>query len=334
MKKIFIFILTTAIGTISFAEQKVYKIKWVLAHEPARVFEKAAKEFAKRIDAKTNGQIQVNVIDAKTFNQNSNDSKVVVDANKAFSLVQSGELQMSQTYSTYLGNHNKQMWILDLPFLFKSHQHASKVLDGEIGKKILAGLEPSNVKGLAFTYSGGYRIIPSQNKPLSTMAAFKDENIGVAKDSPIAQAYLKDLGATPVPVADASGQNEVANGGFETTYARLSNIKDIKSKYLNETEHSLFLTSIIINKPFFDSLPQDLQNAIQETSLEIAQLEREDSVKDGIEAKKEMVEKNNMTVIKMSPAEKKKMIKASGKVYETYSKLLDKNIIAAIQNTK
>ena len=66
---------------------------------------------------------------------------------------------MSQTYSTVLGKLYNRLWALDLPFLFRSHQHAAAVLDGPIGSELLAGLVPSGLRGLSFTPIGGYRII-------------------------------------------------------------------------------------------------------------------------------------------------------------------------------
>lgn len=328
MKNVFlIFVMLSALGITAQAEQQSkYHIKWILAHEPARLFEKAANEFATRIQKKTNGEITVEVINT------SNDTKYKnIAVKSAFDLVQSGELQMSQTYSTFLGNYNKDMWILDLPFLFKTHDHASKVLDGKIGKQLLAGLDKSNVHGLAFTYSGGYRIIPTQNSPLNTVAAFKGQKIGVAADSPVAQAYIRQLSAEPVMVPDVALSNSENSDGFETTYARLNKANSKKMKYLNETEHTLFLTSILINKEFYEGLPSKYQKLVSETALEVARFEREESIRDNLKTKQEFVEKQNMQVVNMNAEETEKMKAAAIPVYKTYSKILNQSLIKQIQ---
>lgn len=318
-------ILTFAVNAFSNQKAK-YEIKWILAHEPARVFEKAAQEFAQRIEKKSNGEIAVQIIHTGT------DSKYKgTNVKTAFDLVQSGELQMSQTYSTFLGNYHKDMWILDLPFLFKSHEHASKVLDGTIGKQILAGLEKSNIHGLAFTYSGGFRIIPTQNKPLDSIAAFAGQKIGVAADSPVAQAYLRQLKAVPVMVNDVVVSGSDSSDGFETTYARLNNVNAVKMKYLNETEHTLFLTSILINKEFYNKLPSKLQKLVNETAIEVANLERAESIKDNLNSRKDFVEKQKMQVVTMDASEAKKMKEAADPVYKAFSKVLDQKIVKQIQ---
>jgi TRAP-type C4-dicarboxylate transport system substrate-binding protein len=325
--QIIFLVLFFSVGSFSIelSTQK-YKLKWILAHEPARVFEKAAKEFASRISEKTNGRVVVEIVDAKNYKSQH------LSTGEAFKLVQSGELQMSQTYTTFLGSFNKKMWILDLPFLFKNHEHASAVLDGKIGSDILAGLGSAGVSGLAFTYSGGYRIIPTSKVAIRKIEDFKGLSIGVAKDSPVAQAYLKQLGANPVSVQDVALDD--ANGdGFETTYARFSNVQTSKMKYLNETEHTLFLTGIVINKKFLESLPKDIQKSIVETAKEVAKFERTESIADNLNSKNELVSKFKMEVVHLPTAEVDKMKDVSKKVYELYSKVLDKKLISAIQNT-
>merc|ERR1719261_315533 len=78
-------------------------------------------------------------------------------------LMEQGEIEMSQMYTSTLGRkHNRDMWALDMPFLFRDHEHARMVLEGDVGKKLMSDLAAkTNVQGLAFTYSGGYRMIPA-----------------------------------------------------------------------------------------------------------------------------------------------------------------------------
>ena len=90
---------------------------------------------------------------------------------------------MSQMYTTTLGEFNKDLFVLDMPFLFRSHEHAAQVLEGQIGQSLMAGLaKSSNIQGLAFTYSGGYRMIAA-TKALKTVDDFKDVRIRIADRS-------------------------------------------------------------------------------------------------------------------------------------------------------
>src|SRR5215468_9709239 len=112
------FSVAAAAGTADKTEQKTYKVRWVLAHEPVRVFERAAKHFAEEVKKQTDGNLQIEIIDGKTMNNGQTMSPDV-----AFNMVKDGKIEMTQTYTTYLGNHSAPFWALDLPFLFKNHEH-------------------------------------------------------------------------------------------------------------------------------------------------------------------------------------------------------------------
>lgn len=308
------------------AAEQITEIKWVLAHEPARVFRRAAEHFAKSLEGDTKHKIKVTIVEATSTGQNS-----AISPEMAIQMVKSGEIQMSQTYTTLLGTMNKEMWVLDLPYLFRSHEHAASVLDGAIGKKILAGLETSGLKGLGFTYSGGFRIIPSKDSPLLKAEDFVGKKIRVIKESPIAAAFMKELGAIPLQVEN----EEYASGidAFETTYARLGNIKNDHSKFINQTEHSLFLTAIIINKDFFEKLPQDMQQSIAKAALEASVLERKDSIEDNLISKKKYLQAG-IKITEMPLVEKQKMQVAGKKVTAQYADFFQSGLIADIQKAK
>ncbi len=318
-----VILLTSA---VSLAEEKPVKIRWVLAHEPARVFRRAAQHFADTVAQKSGNRVQVEILEANSINKNS-----VITPAGAFKMLQAGELEMSQTYTTSLGQYNKDMWVVDLPFLFRNHEHAAKVLDGQIGQRIVAGLETSGVKGLGFTYSGGYRVIPSKSAPLTKVDDFKGKKIRVTKDSPIAASYMKELGAVPMQVDAENFKGKL--DAFETTYARLDSVKNNDAKFINETEHSLFLTTIIINKKFFESLPADLQKIVSESAKETAALERADSIKDNLE-NKEKYKAQGIQIVDMPADQVEKMKQKASGVYKQYEGFFAPGLVADIQNTK
>lgn len=317
-------LVTCSLAIAAEQQQQPYKIRWVLAHQPARVFERAAKNFAAEIEKNSKGRVVVEI-----SGLDKNGEGIVLSPSDAFGKVQRGDVEMCQTYTTYLGLLNRSMWALDLPYLFKDHEHATRVLDGKIGARILAGLDGKGVKGMAFTYSGGYRIIPTANKPITKVEDFKDLKIKVS-ESPVASAYLKELGANPVNIEDA---DHYAKGvdGYETTYARLENIAGDKSTYINETGHSLFLTSIIINKNFYDKLPADLKKIVADAVLRTAKLEREDSILDGAKAKEEYIKKG-IKVETLSAKERARLMEIAEKVQKKFDNFFPAHLVSDIKH--
>jgi TRAP-type C4-dicarboxylate transport system substrate-binding protein len=161
------------------------------------LFLRAANRFSQEMMAKTNGQINIEVMTLSQYQEKYSPNKKITK-HDLLDLMEVGEIEMSQMYTTTLGKFNKDMFALDMPFLFRDHDHAAHVLEGQIGQSLMNGLaEKSNIQGLAFTYSGGYRMIAA-TKPINTVADLKGLKVRIAK-SPVAEDSFLAVGAVPVP---------------------------------------------------------------------------------------------------------------------------------------
>jgi tripartite ATP-independent transporter DctP family solute receptor len=316
----------------AFADQPVKKIRWVLAHEPVRLFEAAAKNFAKEVKEKTGGKLEVEVMTVPEYSKKYAKGADLKHMD-VIHYIQDNKIEMSQTYTTSLGELQKDLYVLDLPFLFRDHAHAAKVLEGKVGGQLLASLEKNNVKGLAFTYSGGYRVIPG-NVSINKLEQFKGMKIRTS-NSPVAQDTFSLLGAKPVPmsleeVANATKQGKIVAG--ESTYPRFYELhQNDYSKVLNDTKHSLFLTSIIMSETFWNGLTPDLQKAVREAAISSARLEREQSIADA-EVTKEKCRKDGINVVELPATEVKKFEAITKPIYKKYKNYFSQDYIAQIQN--
>lgn len=263
------------------------KLRWVLAHVPYDLFLRAANTFAKTVEEKTNGAIVVEVLGKPEWEQQYNDGQSVHNF-KLLSYLRQGRFEMSQMYSTILGQVNNDWYALDMPFLFKDHDHATRVLDGSIGKYLLKGLSrTSNLRGLAFTYSGGYKMIAS-NKTIKSVDDLKDMHVRCGH-SPVSKATFESVGATTEALGvdgfvDAMNNNQVDGG--ENVFPRYfrSNVDKVTNS-VSLSDHAMFLTSIIINKNIWENvLTEEQREIIQESAYIAAAAEREQSLIDGASA--------------------------------------------------
>ena len=113
-------------------------IRWVLYHEPIELFLRTAEAFSEEIAKLTNGRINVEIYTqtdfAEKFNKTSDIEPMV--------WMQSGDCEMSQLHVAHLGVwHSPDFFALELPFLFDSHDHATRVLEGPVGQGMLSSLE-------------------------------------------------------------------------------------------------------------------------------------------------------------------------------------------------
>jgi TRAP-type transport system periplasmic protein len=296
------------------------KIRWVIAHEPIGLFLKVAERFAKEVNDKTNGQFEIEVLSLSDYAMKYNKNKKITKAD-LLGLIDSGKIEMSHIYTTWLGDYNKDMHALDLPFIFRDHEHATRVLEGEVGKGLMKGVaENSNIEGLAFTYSGGFRIVPA-NFAAPTVADWQGKKVRTSR-SPVAVDTFKLLGAEPFEGIALEEMNEAADQGIieagESTYVRVFPLDQYKSfSTVNDTKHSLFLTSIIVNKDFFAKFDEATQKILSDAAFIAARQERTESIEDIPNIIKQC-EENSIPVVAMTAEEEAKFREITAPVYDMY----------------
>ena len=217
--------------------------------------------------------------------------------------------------------------------MFKDHDHASRVFEGEVGAELLNSLEASKkVKGLAFTYSGGFRIIPG-NEEVAKIEDLRGMKMRTSF-SPVAIETFKTLGADVVPMeleelSENLGSANVTVG--ESTYPRVYALgHDKVSKVINHTEHSLFLTSILVGTDFWNTLSPELQAIVSESAKVAARHERTLSIED-IALVQARAEADGIEVVKMSAEEKARFAEATKVVYTKFENYFTPGLVQKIQ---
>ena len=311
------------------SRRAAHTIRWVLAHEPVSVFEAAAKRFAEIMTAETDGQVAVRVSTASVAGR---DGKPLPPQLAAWQLV-SGQLEMTQTYTPLLGQFSPLLWSLDLPFLFRDHDHATRVLDGQIGQALLDSMLPFGIRGLAFTYSGGERMIASAKHEINRWEDLQGLSVRTSY-SPVAVSQMEMVGARPVPgpssvigAAAAAGSIDAA----ETTWPRymaLGYDKDLR--VVTETRHSMFLTAVCVNERFFQSMPAGYRSTLLSASRRVARMERDQSIADGLKARAEAA-KSGVRIVEMSEPERKRFAERTAGCYEKYAPFFGTDLLKSIR---
>ena len=297
-----------------------HNVKWVIAHEPIGLFLKVAQHFAQEVNQHTHNMFEIEVLSLSDYAAKYNNGEKITK-DDLMNLVDTGVIEMSHIYTTWLADYNKDLHALDLPFLFKDHAHADRVLEGEVGTELLAGVaKNSNIQPLSYTYSGGFRVVPANFKA-DTVEAWKGRTVRTSR-SPVAVDVFKLLGAEPKEHISLEEMNQYADRGEieagESTYVRVFPLDQYKSfKVVNDTEHSLFLTSIIVNQDFMKSLPAEVQEVMGKAAFNAARKERKVSVEDipNILAECEV---KGVEVVRMNAEEKAKFVQVTSKVYDMY----------------
>jgi TRAP-type C4-dicarboxylate transport system substrate-binding protein len=317
-------------------------INWLLFHEPVDLFLRTANTFAKQIEEVTNGRIEVNIQSLEEYCNEHYNGKLV----DPIALMERGEVQMTQTQIGYIGNWGAEdFYALEMPFLFDSHEHASRVLEGEIGENLLTSLAKSTpVRGLAFTYSGGFRCIAS-NKPITSAADLEGLSMTV-RTNPVFADTVRAFGANPDAMQEHgifdhvtdynNPENANATDLCQTTSIRYATEVNVSAlPYMIDSKHSMYLTSILVSEQFWSMLSAEEQAFIKDAAVEAARLERKWSVNDGEEivSSKEIQEEIGIKGVMSFDEEQTAILKEKvAPLYEKYDEIFTPGLLQAMKD--
>jgi TRAP-type C4-dicarboxylate transport system substrate-binding protein len=316
---------------------QIRKIRWVLDHKPIELFVRTARAYDEKIRELTNNTVQVEIYTAKEYSEKFFGGAALPP--NPLTVVDSGDAEVTQVEIQWVGAfYNSDFFALEMPYLFRDHDHATRVLDGAIGKNLLDKLEQTGgSKGLAFTYSGGYRVFAS-NQPIMTADDFKQITC-VGNFNPVRVDTVEALGCNVVPFSpsDAARPDLIGSiGTVETTLPRYElEAYDQGCNHIIATDHSMFLTSILVNKDFFASLTAEQQTAMQVAADHVSKLERQWTVAEAeeIENDSAMHKMKGIKFHKFADAEIDKLKDMVKPVYNKYrdvfSPCLIDNMISA-----
>ena len=246
-------------------------------------FDVGAKEFAKLLKDKTNGEIEVKVFPGGQLGQ---ETEVIQN-------VQGGTIEMTMIGHDPLAQFAPETTILSLPYLFDSHEQAFKLLDGQFGDIIDAALLKKNLLVLGWGDNGA-RIYTDSKRPLEKPEDFKGLKFR-SPQNPVNLAVTKALGGIAVAIPYGEVYTAIQQGTIDGQENAIINVYPAKlyevQKYMSMTHHLLSFTVFVMNKDFFNSLSPENQKAVKEAAQEAMEFQRGYSKKLSAELVGKMKEK-------------------------------------------
>lgn len=247
----------------AFAQQRA-KLGYALAEDHPQGL--AAKYFSELVQKGTNGRITV-----QTFS----DSKLG-DDQKLIGAMQGGTMEISiQSTSPFVGAV-KEFGLLDMPFIFSSEKQADAVLDGPVGRKLMALMQPKGLVGLTFM-ENGFRQMTNSRKPIKTAADMKGLKVRVMQSTVFIDT-MKALGANPTPLAFAElfmALEMRTVDGQENPFSIIDSAKLYEvQKYLSVTNHVYNAFILTASKSWFDKLSPADQAAVRDAAIKTRDYQR------------------------------------------------------------
>ena len=339
-------------------------LRWVIAHHPVELFKRTAELFKQELEKECPNQFNLDIYTPGTYDNKFKNhpefritppdingleylpntvehlgeevklekqkdwSKGKNRWNSFFNALRDGDFEISQTQVNIVGGFlDRNYNAIDLPFLFTGHDHVSKVLDNEIGDEMGESLAfNTGVRGLAFTYSGGYRVIGSKKgiTALSDLSELKMITHTAHSDELFNNVGAKTLKKDKATIEDVADLNNDENGAIETTYLRFA------GKNVLKTNHSMFTTTILTGEKFFNSLTAKQQAAFKRIAKVVAREERKWSLQDAAAYEANAV-KNGVTIKEINKSDLANLQESAKKVYSNLNKIgINKNLVDRI----
>ena len=251
---------------VSFSMAADYVIKFSHVVSPNTPKGKAADYFAKRVEELSHGKIKVEVYP----NAQLCGDKVVLRKMK-FNAVQ----MAAPSFSKFTGIV-PQLALFDLPFLFKDENHLHRVLDGEVGEKLLKLVTKKGYVALGY-WDNGFKQISDSKRPLIKPEDCKGLKFRVMSSKVLIEQF-KALGATPVVLPFSEVYSALQQGVVDGQENTISNIYTKKfyevQKYMTLTNHGYLGYMVVVSKAFWKKLPDNLKEVVKKAFKEATAKER------------------------------------------------------------
>lgn len=306
----------------SFAAMAATTIKLAHVVNEKDAFHACALKFKELVEAGSKGEIEIKIFPNATLG----DERQLLESMR-MGVVDSGIITGGPII-----NFLPEFGVFDLPFLFTSPQQAYKVLDGEIGKKLLAGMEKFGCKGLAYG-ERGFRNLTNSKRPVKTPEDMKGLKIRLMQN-PIYVDSFKALGANAVPMAWTEALTALQQGTIDGQENPLNVIVAFNlfesQKYLTISQHAYAPNVIMMSMKVWNKFTPEQQKLLQESAQAAAEYNRKLDNDNGAQWLQFLKDKG----MQVTEPDIEAFRKAVEPVYRKYEAQFGKDLIKSILETK
>jgi len=283
---------------------------------------KAAEKFKELAEQMTAGRVKVEVYP---------NSQLYKDKEELEAL-QLGAVQMLAPSLAKFGLLGvKEYEVFDLPYIFPSYDALHKITDGKVGKQLFAKLENKGLRGLAY-WDNGFKVM-SANRPLIHPADYRGLRMRI-QSSKVLAAQMEALGALPQVTAFSEVHQALQAGVVDGTENPPSNMytqgmHDVQSN-LTITNHGYLGYAVIVNKAFWDQLPDDIRDQLEEAVKQATDFENQIAAKENEDALEKIREAGTTEIHEPTEEERREMIAALLPVHKQMADLIGQDTIDAI----
>ena len=259
---------------------------------------RAVRVFAEAVEKATGGKMKVRGIGNASLGS---------DTQMQQALIGGAQEMMVGSTATLVGIV-PEMAVWDTPFLFSNVKEADAVLDGPVGEKVKAKLEPKGMVGLVY-WENGFRNLTNSKRPVNKLEDMNDIKLRVMQNNVFLDSF-KALGANAVPLPFSelfTALETRAVDGQENPFNTVVSSKFYEvQKYLTVTNHVYSPWIVTVSKKWWDTLTPAEKKVLQDAAVKSREFERKDTREEATKALAELKSKG-MQINELPAAEANRM---------------------------
>lgn len=246
------------------------RITLKVAHSepPENSLHRGYERFKELVEERTGGEIDVRIYPAGQLGG-------IRDAVEGMRL---GTIEISSTGPDYTSNLVPMLTTASLYYIWRSSEHAWRVLDGEVGERLSRHLiDGAGLRILTWAYQG-FRSVISKGRPVAS----PDDLAGMRVRVPEARLHVlpfQTLGANPTPVPYAEVYTALQTNVVDAAEGVPSAVVQMKFyevvDYFSLTEHLFNPVQILMSERVFQTLSADEQETVTTAAREAFAYQRE-----------------------------------------------------------
>jgi len=306
------FILRTAIALIcgsmlwSATASAQTEIKLGHVGEPGSLFDRTSQEFAKRANEKLGAKAKVVVYGSSQLGGDS-------DLMKKLKL---GTVDLALP-STVMSSQVAMFGLFEMPYLVKDRDHMARIRDQVVVPTMVPAAEKEGYRIIA-VWENGFRHITNSKRPIVKPEDLQGIKLRVPQGGwrvKMFQAY----GANPSPLAFSEVFVALQTGvmdGQENPFAQIYPARFYEvQKYLSLTGH-VYTPAYVTAGRSWERLAPDIQKTLIDAAKEMQPI----VLKMAADLDDDFLKKLKDAGMQVNEADKEAFIKASGKIYDEFSK--------------
>lgn len=230
--------------------------------------------------------------------------------------LQRGAVAIVKTSAAAMEGFVPDMAVFGLPYLFRDNEHYWAVLNGPIGRQLLAAGESAGMHGLCY-YDSGSRSFYTVGTPILTPADVKEKKLRVLP-SKMARDLIITLGGgpTPIPYGElyTALQQSMVDGAENNPPSFLTSRHYEVAKHYSLDEHTRIPDMVIFSRKIWDGLSPQERTWINQAAAESVEFQRKLWIEKTAEALVE-VEKAGVTIYR---PDKQPFVEATASMYRAF----------------